>query len=433
MDDGQAIGLRRIVHRFVRRRVLEAALVVGGAARERVAAAGLEERLDVGARRAHRRREIRDRDGVVRTLAHAARRRRIAERAADIGGIVGEKMGDVVKRQGSPAEHVHRVMRAHHDAVVAVFGRARDHLLVALGHQQREDERFRISVGRVAARIGRAVGEILVGAAQPVEAVRGPAEIIRAAKGGQHRLGLEGAGIAVGVRALAAGRPVIGLAEDVICSAGREEFRRHRFRDRLLAVLRAVGKEILAGVRVRLGRRIRVGNEIGDGFRDIRKGLPVHIGGLRLIDLAEFRSEPVGELRRIAVGDETVLQGELLLVLERQQEGLLDLAGLDAAGDGKIGRERRLAFRRLEKDRDRRQAVERLHVRRGLGMGLARSEHAESDGQDVRGSCHGMNPFNVAGESAARLPLESTSSYQADEGPATAIVGRHSIPHDPAD
>ena len=60
-------------------------------------------------------------------------------------------MREFVSRQRPARQHVHRVMRAQHDAVVSIFRPARDHLRIPVGNQDRERERAREAVRRVAA------------------------------------------------------------------------------------------------------------------------------------------------------------------------------------------------------------------------------------------------------------------------------------------
>ena len=69
--------------------------------------------------------------------------------------------------------------------------------------------------------------------------------------------------------------------------------------------------------------------------------------GARDIGGAERRAEPVGEFGEIAAGDEDVPQRLLLLLGQRQQARPSQRAGLDAAGDGEVGGERRLAGGRV--------------------------------------------------------------------------------------
>ena len=97
------------------------------------------------------------------------------------------------------------------------------------------------------------------------------------------------------------------------------------FGDRLFPVLGAVGEQIFRRVRIRPRGRIGVGDQVCDGLRDAGEfPLPVEIAGARLIGRRQSRPETVGQLGQIAIGDEGVAQGLLLLFVEGQQGRLPD-------------------------------------------------------------------------------------------------------------
>ena len=207
-------------------------------------------------------------------------------------------MGEIIGRDGSPAEHVHRVMRAHDDAVVAVFRGADDHLLIALGHEHGEQEGAHIAVGRVPAREGRAVDQIHDRPAIIDLVAGGNVEIVRPDDRDGPGLGLKRAGIAIEVSAGRSGRPVIGPAKRIGRAVDVLEDRHGLVGNRLFAVRRAIGEEIFAGVRIGARRRIGVGDHVGHGFRDAGEALPVEIMRARLIGRAERRAETVRQLQR---------------------------------------------------------------------------------------------------------------------------------------
>ena len=129
----------------------------------------------------------------------------------------------------------------------------------------------------------------------------------------------------------------------------------------------------------------------------------VEVMGARDIGAAERRAEPVGEIGEIAAGDEDVFQRLLLLVGEGQQARPPQSAGLDAAGDGEIGGERRLAGGRVGQGRERRQALERCEIIGGLRSRFERRERAGGDQGEFERDVHGVSPLRRAGRpSAAR-------------------------------
>ena len=105
----------------------------------------------------------------------------------------------------------------------------------------------------------------------------------------------------------------------------------------------ALAKKYLPEFGIRVRRRVRVGDEVGDGLRNAGEMLAVGVVGARQIGRAERRAEPVGEIGEIAVGDEGVLERLLLLIGKGQKRRLPDGAGLDAAGDGEVRGQRRFA------------------------------------------------------------------------------------------
>src|SRR6476660_3910012 len=135
-------------------------------------------------------------------------------------------------------------MRPEHDAISAVFGGAGDHLLISLRHQQSQQNRLHVTIDRVTAWIGgirrqmlEIVGVSCLGAAEVL------ARVLR-----EVRLGLEWPGIAERVGLSATHWWPIGPAKDVrgAVDVGQDQFGLSR--NRLPAVTRSVGEEVLARI-----------------------------------------------------------------------------------------------------------------------------------------------------------------------------------------
>ncbi len=109
-----------------------------------------------------------------------------------------------------------------------------------------------------------------------------------------------------------------------------QRFRRNRF----LAVGGRVGEEVLPRVGVGLGDVRCVGDQIGDGRRDVGVVLVAvgvtGVGRQSLVGVTERGPQAVGELIGVAVGDERVTQCLLLLIGgEREKRRLIGDPVLD--------------------------------------------------------------------------------------------------------
>jgi hypothetical protein len=234
--------------------------------------------------------------------------------------------------------------------------------------------------------------------------VRPGAEVVVAPVGEEARQGLERPGIAEGVGPPAAGRPVIGLAEHVRDAAPRNEDGRGRLRHRCLAVGGAVGKEVLAGIRIRFRDVVGVAEQVGHRLRHVAERLVIGVARLGLVDLAEPAAESVGQLGGVAVGDEAVAQGELALRVEAQQVRLCLRAELDVAGHLQVGGERRPSLRGPGQRADRGQPLEGHEVRRGLRARRERQQQAEECGTVDHRPAHDLAPI-CDGRARRRRPL----------------------------
>ena len=159
--------------------------------------------------------------------------------------VLRQQVREIVQRERATAEHVHRVMRAHDDAIVAVFGGARDHLRIALRHEHREHHSLGVAIGRVAAGIGGAVSEVLRRPVEVFEIVGGRVEVILALEGEHVGLGLERARVAELVRAFGARRQIVGFAEQVGDAADVLDYRRQLRCDSVVPLVVALAKKYL--------------------------------------------------------------------------------------------------------------------------------------------------------------------------------------------
>jgi len=146
------------------------------------------------------------------------------------------------------------------------------------------------------------------------------------------------------VRSRAAGGKVVTLAEDVGFAVNLFEDLHLTGGDGRFAVCGCVGEEVLAGVGVRAGDSLRVGNDIGDRLRQLGVLLGIYIVRAGDVAVAQRGAQTVGEIGDVSAGDEGVLERLLLLLGERQQCGLLNRACLDAAGDAVVCAESRSAL-----------------------------------------------------------------------------------------
>ncbi len=188
---------------------------------------------------------------------------------------------------------------------------------------------------------------------------------------GEDGQGLHRAGVAERVRARRAGGAAIGAAEHVRHGPVRQD-RRRLLGDGRLPVLGGVGEEVLAGVRIGFRDVVRVADQLGEGRRDAGEGLVVGVARLGLIGLADPRAEAVRELRRVAVGDEAILQGQQALLGQRQQRRLLRGSALDVARHRQVRGEGRLARRALRQTRDGGKAAQGAEV--GLALRQRRTD-----------------------------------------------------------
>ena len=260
-------------------------------------------------------------------------------------------------------------MRPHDDAVIAVFRRTNDHLLIPLRRQQGEHKRTHVSVCRVPAREGWAVDQVHDRAAV-IDIIAGRnIEVVRPHNRQDRGFGLKRPGVPVLVGARRPARSAIGDAERIRRPVDIREDSQSLVGNRLLAVCRAVGEEIFAGVRIRSRRRVGVSDDLVDGLGDAGESLPIEIMRARLIGRPERRAQAVRQLGQIAVGDKGVAKRLLLLFGERQQGGLPYDSSLDSAGDGVVGGQRGPAVRAARQGGDRGQASESGHVGRALRVG----------------------------------------------------------------
>ena len=159
---------------------------------------------------------------------------------------------------------------------------------------------------------------------------------------------------------------MIGLAKDVgdAAQAGKDGggFRR----DRSLVADRFVAEEVFRAAGIPLRGFVGVGDEIGDGRGDAGEVAAAGVIRLCRVGGCEFAAEAVGQFCGVAIGDEDILQCLKLLVLEGEQGGLGELAGLDGAGDGEIRVEGGLAGWGAEQGGDRGQSAQSVEIGGGL-------------------------------------------------------------------
>ncbi len=190
--------------------------------------------------------------------------------------------------------------------------------------------------------------------------------------------------------------------------------------NRFFAVRRAVGEEIFAGVRIRSACRVGIGDHVRDGLGDAGEALPVEIMRARLISRAQGRAKTVRQLHEIAVGDEGVAQSLLLLFRERQQRGLANGAGLDAAGDGEVRAQSRHSVCGVGEGGDGSQALESGHVGHALRVGRGGAHHKGQKADSASQSGHGAPP-------ATRRQGFSPDSYASSRQPAPRARKANSV------
>jgi hypothetical protein len=120
-----------------------------------------------------------------------------------------------VEGQRSSPQYIHRIVRTHEDAIVAIFSAARDHLLVSLRKQEGQNHRTGVTVGGVTAWIGGTIDKVHDRAALVDFVIGGHVEVVRAGDACNAWLGLKRMRVAVCAGSRAASRKAVVLAEHI--------------------------------------------------------------------------------------------------------------------------------------------------------------------------------------------------------------------------
>ena len=144
----------------------------------------------------------------------------------------------------------------------------------------------------------------------------------------------------------------------------------------------------------------------------------------RLISRAQGRAEPVGQLDEIAVGDEGVAQSLLLLFRERQQSRLANGAGLDSAGDGEVGAQRRHSVYGLREGGDRSQALESGHVGHALRVGRRDAHHKGEKPDSASQSGHNAPPAQLTDCRPILRVIETIHEPAGTGSPGAGLLAR---------
>lgn len=123
-----------------------------------------------------------------------------------------------------------------------------------------------------------------------------------------------------------------------------------------------IGEKKLCSAGIRTLHRRRVGDKIGNFRRQAREFCSVDVVRTRDVRSAKRGAQPVGKVSQVPARNEGILERLRLLLWPRQQSGLPDRAGLNAARNYEICAERCVARLCVREPRNGSETFECRHV-----------------------------------------------------------------------